>query len=58
MPPILSTNHCDFYSTRLCAHARKTIPVVPIHPFTRQILPLVCEELLTQTSLELVTPDS
>ena len=30
-----------------CAHARKTIPLVPIHPFTKQIVPLVCEELLT-----------
>ena len=28
-------------------HARKTIPLAPIHPFTRQIVPLVCEELLT-----------
>ena len=25
----------------------KTIPLVPIHPFTRQIVPLVREELLT-----------
>ena len=28
----------------------KTIPLVPIHPFTRQIVPLVCEELLTWSS--------
>ena len=25
-PPILSTSHCEFKGTSLCAHARKTIP--------------------------------
>ena len=50
MPPILSTSHCEFYGTRLCAHARKIILLVPIHLFTRQIVPLVCEELLTLSS--------
>ena len=29
---------------------KKTIPLVPIHLFTRQIVPLVCEELLNQSS--------
>ena len=37
MPPILSTSHCEFNGTHLCAHARKTIPLAPIHSFTRQI---------------------
>ena len=46
-PPILSTSHCKFYGTRPCTHARKAIPLVSIHLFTRQIVPLACEELLT-----------
>ena len=45
--PILSTSHCEFYGTRSCAHARKTIPLAPIHPFTKQIVPLMYEESLT-----------
>ena len=47
VPPILSTSHCKFYGTRSCAHARKTISLAAICPFTRQIVPLMCEELLT-----------
>ena len=35
------------YGARSCAHARKTILLAPIHPFIRQIVPLVCEELLS-----------
>ena len=35
------------YGAHLCAHIRKTILLVPIHPFTRQIVPLLCEELLS-----------
>ena len=46
-PPILSTSHSEFYGTHSCTNARKTILLAPIHPFTRQIVPLVCEELLT-----------
>ena len=39
-PPILSTSHCDFNGTRLCAHARKTILFfIPIHLFTTQMVP-------------------
>ena len=26
-PPILSTSECEFNGVRLCAHARKTIPL-------------------------------
>ena len=36
----LSTTHCKLYGTRLYAHA---CPLVAIHPFTRQSVPLVCE---------------
>ena len=36
-PPIPSTSHCEFNGIRLCTHARKTIPLAPIHPFTTQI---------------------
>ena len=32
---------------RLCAHARKTIPLAPIHSFTKQIVPSMYEESLT-----------
>ena len=38
MPPILSTSHCEFNGARLCTHARKTIPLALIHPFTEQIV--------------------
>ena len=55
MPPILSTSHCEFYGARSCAHARKIILLVPIHPFTRQIVPLLCKELLSRSSSTSVT---
>ena len=54
-PPILSTSHCEFYGASSCAHARKTILLVPIHPFTRQIVPLLCKELLSLSSSTSVT---
>ena len=41
---ILSTSHCEFNGARLCAHARKTIPLAPIHPFTKHIVSLLCKE--------------
>ena len=31
-----------------------TFPLASIHPFTRQIVPLVCEELLTRSSSKLI----
>ena len=31
---------------RSCAHARKTIPLAPIHSFTKQIVPSMYEESL------------
>ena len=43
-PPILSTSHynCKFYSSCLCTHAQRIIPLtlVPIHLFIRQTVPL------------------
>ena len=33
---------CEFNGTRSCAQARKTIPIAPIHLFTRQIVYLHC----------------
>ena len=47
MQPILSTNYCKFNGARLCAHARKTIPLAPIHSFTKQIVPSMYQESLT-----------
>ena len=32
---------------RSCAHARKIIPLAPIHSFTKQIVPSMYEESLT-----------
>ena len=32
---------------RSCAHARKTIPMAPIHPFTKQIVPSMYQESFT-----------
>ena len=48
-PPILSTSHCEFNGARLCAHARKTIPLAPIHSFTKQMVPSLCPESLTRS---------
>ena len=47
VPPILSTSHCEFNGTRSCTHAQKTIPLAPIHSFTKQIVPPMYEESLT-----------
>ena len=38
-PSILSTSHCEFNGAHSCAHAQKTIPMAPIHSFTKQIVP-------------------
>ena len=46
-PPILSTSHGELYGICLCAHTRKTIPLAPIHLFTKQIVPSLYQELLT-----------
>ena len=48
-PPILSTSRCEFNGTRSCAHARKTIPLAPIHPFTKQMVPSLCPQSLTRS---------
>ena len=52
MPPILSTNQCEL-NGRSCAHARKTILLAPIHPFSKQMEPSLCPESLTQRSSRL-----
>ena len=38
-PLILSTSHCKLNGTRSCAHTKNTIPLTPIHSFTKQIVP-------------------
>ena len=47
VPPILSTSRCEFNGTHSCAHARKTIPLAPIHLFTKQIVPSMYQKLFT-----------
>ena len=56
MPPILSTSHCEFNGTYLCAHARKNISLIPIHPITKQMVPSLCPELLTQSLSKSISP--
>ena len=41
----LSTSQCKLYGTRSCTHAQKTIPMAPIHSFTKQMVPSMYEEL-------------
>ena len=43
VPLILSTSHWELNG----AHAQKTIPLVPIHSFTKQIAPSMYQESLT-----------
>ena len=45
---ILSTSHCEFNGTRSCLHTRKSIPLAPFHPFTKQMVPSLCPESLTR----------
>ena len=44
MPPILSTDHYEFYETHSCTHTQKTIPLAPIHSFTKQIVPSLYQQ--------------
>ena len=53
---ILSTSHCEFNGARSCAHARKTIPLAPIHPFTKQMVPSLCPESLTRSLFRSFSP--
>ena len=57
-PPILSTSHCEFNGACSCAHARKTIPLALIHPFTKQnlMVPSFCPESLTRSFFRLFSP--
>ena len=55
-PPILSTSHCEFNGARSCAHARKTIPLTPIHPFTKQLVPSMHQESFTRSLLRSFSP--
>ena len=52
MPPILCTSYCKFNGARSCAHARKIIPLVSIHSFTRQIVPSLYQQSSTWASLQ------
>ena len=54
--PILSTSHCEVNSARSCTHARKTIYLAPIHPFTKQMVPSLCPESLTRSLSKLFSP--
>ena len=56
MPPILSTSHCEFYGTHSYTHAQKTIPLVLIHPFTKQIIPSLYQESSTNISWRSISP--
>ena len=58
MPPFLSTSHCEFYDA-CCAttHDKPPFPR-PIHPFSRELIPSLFEELITQSSSTLVQPSS
>ena len=38
------------------AHARKTIHMAPIHPFTKQMVPSLCPESLTRSLWRLFSP--
>ena len=53
---ILSTSQCELFGARLCAHTRKTIPLAPIYPFTKQMVPSLCPESLTPRSLRSFSP--
>ena len=55
-PPILSISHCEFNGARSCAHARKPIPLPPIHLFTKPIVPSLYSELLTRSMLRSFSP--
>ena len=50
-PPIPSASQCEFNGAHSCAHTQKTITLAPIHLFTKQMVPPLCPESLTQSSL-------
>ena len=45
MPPFLSTSHCEFYGARCVT----THPFPPNLPVTRELVPSLFEELITQS---------
>ena len=51
VPPILIASHCEVNGARSCAHTQKTIPLSPIHSFTKQMVPSLCPESLTRSLL-------
>ena len=53
-PPILSSSHCEFNGVRSCTHARKTIPMAPIHSF--MVPTYIVPELLIQSLFQLFSP--
>ena len=44
------------YIIILFGHTQKTIPLAPIHSFTKHIVPLLCQESLTRSSLRSFSP--
>ena len=55
-PPILSTSHCEFNGARSCAHARKTILLTLIHPFTTHIVPSLYPQSFPSSSCRSFPP--
>ena len=55
-PPILSTSHCEFNGTHSCAHARKTILLAPIHPFTKQTVATFIVSIIVYPKLMQIVP--
>ena len=48
--------HCKFNGAHSCAHARIIIPLAPIHPFTKQMVPSLCPESLTRSLFRSFSP--
>ena len=55
MPPFLSTSHCQFYGTCLCACAQQTIGFTDLL-VTREFVPSLFVESITRSSSKSVQP--
>ena len=53
---LLSTSHCKFNGACSCTHTQKTIPLAPIHLFTKQIVPSLSPESLIQSLVRSLSP--
>ena len=49
----ICTSQCELNGTHSCAHAQKTIPLAPIHPFTKQMVSSLCPESLARSLSQL-----